>query len=424
MLQTLPVESGYHPINLKHNLPAQITSFVGRQREINAIKQLLGVTRLLTLSGPPGTGKTRLALEVAGQTSDRFQDGAFFVDLAPITDPRLVLSTIAQTLDLKEAPSQPLMDTLTYHLRDKQILLLLDNFEQIIEAAPLVCDLLSACPGLKVLVTSREPLRVYGEQEYPVPPLTVPDPVRPAPLRVLSQYEAVELFSQRAKAVKPDFMLSEENAPAVSEICVRLDGLPLAIELAAARSKLLSPENMCARLESRLMTLTGGARDLPARLQTLRAAIDWSYNLLDADEKRLSEAGDLKRRHAMYFVALAEHAEAELHGVRQGYWYAHLTDELDNIRTVLNRVLDDINVELGARLVATLREFWYWKGFLSESSILYQKRWATDNAKLTALGIFHMLPTTRVIITSPLNTARKPWLYMVLFRWSTGAPSY
>jgi predicted ATPase/class 3 adenylate cyclase len=421
-----------------NNLPAQLTSFIGREREIKTVKQLLLANRLLTLSGPPGTGKTRLALHIASRNLDHFKDGVFLVDLAPINDHRLVLSTITQTLNLKEAPSKSLVDTFNHYVHDRQMLLLLDNFERVIEAAPLVCDLLSACPQLKILVTSREPLRVYGEQEYPVPALAVPDPARPEPLRVMSQYEAVELFCQRATAVRPDFKLTEENAPFVSEICVHLDGLPLAIELAAARSKLFSPENMCARLESRLVTLTGGARDLPARFQTLRAAIDWSYNLLDADEQRLfdrlsvfqggrtieaveticdsdlsfavldglesllnknllfskeggtgetrfhmletvheyarerlaqrGEADDSRARHAQYFVALAERAEAELHGVRQEYWYARLTDELDNIRAVTNWLLDDVDVELGARLVAALHEFWYFKGILSESS--------------------------------------------------------
>lgn len=448
LLQTQPIVSGHQPAEFNHNLPAQITSFVGRQREINAVKQLLVTARLLTLRGPPGTGKTRLAIQVASQILDRFQDGVFFVDLAPISGPQLVLSTIAQELEIKETQSQLLIDTLIHHLHDKQMLLLLDNFEQVIEAAPLVSDLLSACPGLKILVTSREPLRVYGEQEYPVPPLAVPEPGRPERLQMLSQYEAVDLFSQRARAVKPDFILTEENAPSVSEICVRLDGLPLAIELAAARSKLLSPESMCVRLESRLMTLTGGARDLPARLQTLRAAIDWSYDLLDSDEQRLfnrlsvfqggrtieaveticdsdlslaildglesllnknllnseqgktgetrfymletiheyarerlaqgGEADDFKKRHAMYFVVLAECAEAEFHGVRQAYWYARLMDELDNIRTALNWALDDVNVELGARLVAALREFWYTKGILSESSIWIERALETE----------------------------------------------
>jgi predicted ATPase/class 3 adenylate cyclase len=441
-LVTPDLPADFPPLNsldsYPNNLPVQLTSFVGRQREIDDIDQLLVENRLLTLSGPPGTGKTRLALHMARRNLDRFQDGVFFVDLAPISDPRLVPGTIAQVLNLKEGSRQSLTDTLIRHLHDKQMLLLLDNFEQIIEAAPLVGDLLAACPGLKVLVTSREPLHVYGEQEYPIPPLAIPDPNIPETVREISQYEAVELFCQRARAVKPDFRLTEENTPFVSEITVHLDGLPLAIELAAARSKLLPPEEMCARLESRLSTLIGGARDLPARMQTLRAAIDWSYKLLGADEQRLldrlsvfqggrtieavetvcesdlsfavldglasllnknllySKEGktgeirfymletiheyarerlsrnggvdDLRKRHALYFVAMAERAEAELHGGSQAYWYARLTDEMDNVRTVLNWTLDDVDLELGARLVASLREFWYWKGLLSESS--------------------------------------------------------
>jgi predicted ATPase/class 3 adenylate cyclase len=421
------------------NLPVQLTSFVGRQREIDAVQQLLDANRLLTLTGPPGTGKTRLGLQVAAKALNQFADGVYFVELAPISDPALVANTIARLFGVREASGQPLLETLKNYLREKRLLLLMDNFEQVIDAAPLIGELLTASPGVKVLVTSREVLHVYGEQEYTVPPLTLPDQECSEPLRALSQYEAVELFSHRARAVKPDFLLTENNAPHVSEICARLDGLPLAIELAAARSKLLSPESMCTRLESRLKTLTGGARDLPARLQTLQAAIDWSYNLLDTDEQRLfdrlsvfqggrsidavekvcnsdlsfavldglesllnknllftkegktgetrfymletiqeyarerlaqsEEADDFKTRHAIYFVALAECAEAELHGARQEYWYARLMDELDNIRTAFKWTLDEVDVELGARLVAALRDFLYFTGLLlSESS--------------------------------------------------------
>jgi predicted ATPase/class 3 adenylate cyclase len=270
-----------------NNLPVQLTSFVGRQREINAVKQLLTANRLLTLSGPPGTGKTRLGLRVVTELLNQFADGVYFVELAPISDPALVATTIAQLFGVRETAGQPLLKTLQIYLREKRLLLLIDNFEQVIDAAPLVGELLSAAPGVKALVTSREALRIYGEQEYAVPPLTLPDPERIEPLRALGQYEAVDLFCHRAGAVKPDFTLTEKNAPAVAEICVRLDGLPLAIELVAVRSKLLSPESMCARLESRLLTSTGGARDLPARQQTLRAAVDWSYDLLDPVEKIL-----------------------------------------------------------------------------------------------------------------------------------------
>jgi non-specific serine/threonine protein kinase len=421
----------------KHNLPAQVTSFVGRGREIGEVKRLLATTRLVTLTGPPGTGKTRLGLQVAAQVLDRFPDGVFLVDLAPISDSQLVPSTVAQVLGIREAGGQPLLETLKNHLREKRLLLLLDNFEQIVDAAPLVGELLSVSPGLKALVTSREALHVYGEQEYPVPPLALPDLDRVEPLHALSQYEAVELFCQRAQAVRPGFTITDEDAPAIAEICVRLDGLPLAIELAAARSKLLSPQMMRRRLESRLGTLTGGARDLPARLRTLRGAIDWSYDPLDADEKtlfarlavfqggrsveaveavcghglavdvidglesllhksllqlgegldgeprflfletiheyareRLEESGEsdaMRKRHAEYFVTLAERAERDPFGAGPGYGSARLRIEHDNLRTALAWSLGGADAELGLRLVGALRDFWYYSGHFAEA---------------------------------------------------------
>jgi non-specific serine/threonine protein kinase len=423
----------------KHKLPAPVSSFVGRERELAEAKRLLANTRLLTLSGPPGTGKTRLGLQVASEVLDGFEDGVFFVDLAPISDPQLVASRIAQVLDIKEVAGKPLKETLQNYLHSKQLLLLLDNFEHILDAAPLAGDLLSAAPRLKILVTSREILQIYGEQEYTVPPLALPDLERADSLRALSHYEAVELFVQRARAVKSDFRLTEENAQAVAEICVRLDGLPLAIELAAARVRLLSSQDLSARLENRFAVLKGGMRNVPPRQQTLQATIDWSYHLLDEDEKTLlarlgvfqggrsveaaeavcgpglsidvldgleslltksllwqgdspdgeprffmletvheyarerlegsGEAQDLHRRHAEYFVALAEQAGPELQGARPGYWYGRLKVEQDNLRIALAWSLEDAatgDLESGLRLVCALRDFWYFYGYIAE----------------------------------------------------------
>ena len=274
------------------NLPAQPTRFVGRDRELAAAKELLlrRDMRLLTLTGPGGIGKTRLGLQVAGELVDQFPGGVFFVPLSPISDPDLIASTISQTLGVRESGSQPALETLREYLQNSlrtPMLLLLDGFEHLISAASIVADLVAIGPNLKVLVTSRSPLHVYGEHEFPVPSLALPDHRTLPPVEVLSEYEAVALFIQRAAAVKPDFLVTEENAPAIAEICARLDGLPLAIELAAARVKLLSPSAMRTRLERRLQLLTGGARDLPARQQTLRGAIDWSHDLLNAAEQRL-----------------------------------------------------------------------------------------------------------------------------------------
>ena len=274
------------------NLPVQRTGFVGREKEIAAVKDLLlrQDVRLVTVTGPGGIGKTRLAVQVAGGLVECFPGGTYFVPLSALSEPGLIASTIVQTLGIREAGGQSALDILKRNLQDSSrapILLLLDNFEHLVQAAPTVSDLLASCPNLRILVTSRAALHVYGEHEFPVPPLALPDSRSKPSVEILSRCPAVALFVQRAVAAKPDFGLNPENAPVVAEICARLDGLPLAIELAAARVKVLSPSLMLTRLASRLQLLTGGARDLPRRQQTLRAAIDWSYDLLSAAEQKL-----------------------------------------------------------------------------------------------------------------------------------------
>jgi predicted ATPase/DNA-binding CsgD family transcriptional regulator/transcriptional regulator with XRE-family HTH domain len=277
------------PRQRPHNLPRQATPLIGREAEVAAICGLLqhDEVQLLTLTGPGGVGKTRLALQVAAEALDDFASGVAFVALAPISDPSLVIATIAHTLGVREASGQSLQQTLQAALRERQLLLLLDNFEHLVAAAPLVADLLADCPQLKVLVSSRVPLHLRGEKEIPVPPLALPDLQQLPALDQLTQYAAVELFMARTRDVQPSFVVTDENARTVAEICARLDGLPLAIELAAARSKLFPPQALLTRLDHRLKLLTSGARDLPARQQTMRSTIEWSYNLLPAGEQML-----------------------------------------------------------------------------------------------------------------------------------------
>jgi predicted ATPase/transcriptional regulator with XRE-family HTH domain len=287
-----PAQSTYRADLLAYQddiLPLPLTTLVGREEDVASVCTILRrpEVRLVTLSGTGGIGKTRLALRVASELREDFADGLWFVSLAALDDPALVVSTIAQTLGLKETEQWPLLDLVQSALRDKRLLLLLDNFERLLPAAPLLTVLLAGCPQLNILVTSRAVLHVQGEYEFPVSPLALPD-LEPLPaLEALASFPAVALFLQRAQAVRPTFQLTEANARAIAEICVRLDGLPLAMELAAARSKLLSPQELLARLSHRLAVLTGGPQDLPARQQTLRNTILWSYQLLDAQEQRL-----------------------------------------------------------------------------------------------------------------------------------------
>jgi predicted ATPase/class 3 adenylate cyclase len=392
--------------NRPTNLPPQPTALIGRERELADVVDLLrrSAVRVLTLTGPGGVGKTRLALQAGADLLDNFADGAFFVGLAGISDPSLVLATIAQALGVKEVGGRPLAEAVANFLRERELLLVLDNFEHVAEAAPQVIELVLEGPSLKALVASRSPLRVSVEREYPVPEL--------------AEVDGIALFSERARAMKPDFRLNGE-APAVAEICQRLDGLPLAIELAAARAKVLSPTALLARLEERLPILTGGARDLPQRQRTLRDTIAWSYELLEEPEQKLfsrlavfpssftleaaericeadldtlsslvekslvrqaegrfrmletireyageclegrGERQHIPRRHLDFFLALAEEANAELElDRRASAWLELLELEHDNYRAGLEsaRELGERRLEL--RLASALSAFW------------------------------------------------------------------
>jgi len=272
-----------------HHLPVSLTPLLGREHELAQLSTLLQrpEVRLLTLLGKGGVGKTRLGLEIANALAADFADGVCFVQLAPLSDSELVIATITQTLGLWEAGVRPLAEQLQAYLREQHLLLLLDNFEQVIAAAPYLVDLLAFCPHLTILVTSRAALRIHGEYEFTVHPLAVPDLKRLPASEALAQVAAVALFLERAQAIQPDFVLTQANSRTIAEICVALDGLPLAIELAAARIKLLPPQALLKRLSQRLEVLTGGARNLPARQQTLRNTIRWSYDLLSQQEQRL-----------------------------------------------------------------------------------------------------------------------------------------
>jgi predicted ATPase/transcriptional regulator with XRE-family HTH domain len=280
------------PSPTPNNLPAPLTPLIGREDALGAAHNYLlrQDIRLLTFTGVPGIGKTRLSLDVAAHLLPDFGDGVFFVELAPIAEPDLVASTVATTLGCKEMGHGSHVDWLKEFVRDQRMLMVLDNFEQVLDAAPVVVEMLRTCSALKVLVTSREALHVMGEQQFPVPPLEVPDLTHLPDTRddqSLLSYPAVTLFMQCARAVDPSFALTEENYRIVAAICTRLEGLPLAIELAAARIKVLTPEELFSHLDKRLRLLTGGSRHLPERLQTLRGAIDWSYRLLDEIEQNL-----------------------------------------------------------------------------------------------------------------------------------------
>ncbi|HEY1368655.1 MAG TPA: BTAD domain-containing putative transcriptional regulator [Gaiellaceae bacterium] len=403
------------------SLPSPPSALVGRRLELAAVTALLrrSDVRLLTLTGVGGTGKTRLALAAAAAVAGDYDDGVVFVDLSALSDPDLVVGTIAHAVGAES-------DAAAEVLAQQHLLLVLDNFEQLLAAAPALAELLAAAPRVDALVTSRAALRLSGEHEYQVPPLGVPDPGRPAALDELERVEAVALFTARARAARPDFELTERTAPAVAAICAQLEGLPLALELAAARVKVLGPDAIRARLDSRFELLTGGARDLPARQRTLRATLDWSFELLDPDEQRLvcalavfaggceldsveavcaadldalaslvdksllrrvdaddprfamletvreysleraapAELDAVRRRHATHFTDLAEEAFAAW-GPDDVAWFERLDRDHDNLRAALAWA-GEHDAELQLRLATALAYFWRIRGYFGE----------------------------------------------------------
>jgi predicted ATPase/class 3 adenylate cyclase len=339
--------------NRPTNLPAQPNAFIGRERELAETQALLerDDVRLLTLIGPGGTGKTRLALQLAGAVLDRFRNGVFFVSLTPIRDWELVVPTILRTLGLREQPGETSLETLTEYLQEKELLLVLDNFEHVMAAAPAVGGLLESAPDLCVLVTSRMPLRLQAERAHRVPQLAVPDLRRPAVAEEVVDFESVRLFVERARAAAVDFTVDEVNAEAVAEIVVRLDGLPLAIELAAPRVRTLTPPALLRRLDQRLPLLTGGAQDADARQRTLRGTIAWSHDLLLAKEKTLFE-------RLAVFVGGCRLDAAEAVCDFDGTFGDELLDGLDSlVQKSLLRQRQDSDGEPRFWMLETIREF-------------------------------------------------------------------
>jgi predicted ATPase/class 3 adenylate cyclase len=339
--------------NRPTNLPAQPNAFIGRERELAETRALLerDDVRLLTLIGPGGTGKTRLALQLAAEVVEHFRNGVFFVSLAPIRDWDLVVPTILKTLGLREQPGETALETLTEYLREKELLLLLDNFEHVFAASPAVAGLLESAPDLCVLVTSRMPLRLRAERAHRVPQLALPDLRRPAVADEVMDYESVRLFVHRARAAAVDFSVTDLNAEAVAEICVRLDGLPLAIELAAPRVRTLTPPALLRRLDQRLTLLTGGAQDLDPRQRTLRGTIEWSYDLLLEKEKTLFA-------RLAIFVGGCRLEAAEKVCDYDGTFGPELLDALDSlVEKSLLRQRQDSDGEPRFWMLETIREF-------------------------------------------------------------------
>jgi predicted ATPase/DNA-binding CsgD family transcriptional regulator len=419
----------------RSDLPVQPTALIGREQELESLRRQLGSdARLLTLVGAPGVGKTRLAVAAAADLADSFADGVSFVDLAAVGDPGAVAFAISEALGLAGLSERPSLAHLKVHLRGRDMLLVLDNFEHVLAAAPPVAELIGACPKLRVLATSREPLRLRWEHVFPVPPLRLPDPRQPATPEALARVPAVALFLERAKASHPAFALSAENAWPLASLCIHLDGLPLAIELTAARVDVLTPSAMLARLEQHLPLPRWSAQDSPTRHQTLRDALTWSYDLLATAEQALfrrlasfvggftleaaealdggvdllasllqksliqtthavggetrfrlletirayaleqleaaGELADARRRHATYFLTLAERGERELTGPDQTSWFLRLERERDNLGAALRWAADAGDVELELRLAVALGRFWWMRGHMDDG-----RRW-------------------------------------------------
>jgi predicted ATPase/class 3 adenylate cyclase len=401
-----------------HNLPLQVTPFIGRERELAAVERLLQGSRLVTLTGPGGAGKTRLALQVAEAVIEAYADGVCFVSLAAVSETALVASAVAQALGVRETSARPVLEAVADHLRDRRLLLVLDNFEQVLAAAPAVAELLASCPRLSAVVTSRAPLRLRGEREYPVPPLELPDPDRLPSVERLSQYAAVQLFVERALAVQPSFAVTNDNAPAVAEICHRLDGLPLAIELAAARVKVLPPQALRARLTRRLDLLTGGARDLPARQRTLRATIAWSYDLLAPAERALF------RRLAVFRGGCTLEA-AEAVCDPGGDLQVAQVDPLEGVAALVDSSLlraDEHRGEPRFTMLETVREFAHECLLLGGELGRTQRRHAEYCAALAERAAPHVLATTQAEWLDRLDVEHDNLRAAITFALSAGAP--
>ena len=429
------------------NVPAERTRFIGREREVAAVRDLLGSSRLVTLAGTGGSGKTRLSIRVAAMVRDDYRDGVTFVDLAPLTDPALAPSSIATAAEISEQAGIPIEKSLEAGLADREMLLILDNFEHLTDAAQVVSRLLDAAPSLRILVTSRVSLHLTGEQEFPVPPMAIPPP--DAPVAHLTEAEAVALFLERARAVDPSFAPGEKELRAIAEVCARLDGLPLAIELAASRVRVLAPTAILERLGAQLHLLKGGPRDAPARHRTLAEAIRWTDGLLDdaastmlhrlasfaggwtfeaadavanrdselrantldlmeelldyglirkegdrfrmletvrayAAERMKEETEDIPRRHAGFFLDLAERAEPRMTNPFEHDTLAELSREHDNLRLAM-RWARKQDLTTGMRMGAAAWRFWHLRGHLAEGRAALEDLLAAPGAEAREL---------------------------------------